>query len=659
MKTVATLLLAPVLCVWGYVPNPIDATPFHRVDYLGVQFLINQNIAAGILNAAGNVWITADSSPITAINNAMAAWNAVSTTAARFQPPQTTNLSYSTQNPDGDNVIVFVDDPFTETFTNGVVAITGIAYYSTDQIYDTDIFFSPSVEFSTTGAAGTFDLQSAVTHELGHALGANHTNILSATMYAFTTQQDMHEQTLTADDVAFVSTLYPAVSGNGYGTVSGTATVSGSPLQGGMITAVDIFTGTTIGGISSVVDGSFSIEVPPGNYYVYVEPSVNLSLYEQNSQTTEVFTAFQPGFAGGNSQPSIVTVQAGQNVGVALSGIPGVTPLRTPLMAIGAAGETGDYNGEFVSGSLTVSSGQSVDLLFSNPLPGTPTESNIEVIGAASMVAGTLRKDTITVSGGTPVYRVTLTIPPLTANSSATVVFTDGSNWITRSGVLNLTRPQSVNAASFVGGPVAPGEILSFFGSQLGPAGPSSNGGFGAGGTLPVSLGGITVAFDNIAAPLFYVSDSQINLQVPYEVAGRASTHMVVNYNGLQAASNTLSVAKSAPGIFVVTNADGSVNGANSPSPAGAVLVIYGTGSGTTAGFPETGAPAPANSTVAAAVTIGGAPVTPIFAGLTAGSVGLMQINVAIPPGTPSGSAIPLQVTIAGNPSQTVNIAVQ
>jgi uncharacterized protein (TIGR03437 family) len=73
----------------------------------------------------------------------------------------------------------------------------------------------------------------------------------------------------------------------------------------------------------------------------------------------------------------------------------------------------------------------------------------------------------------------------------------------------------------------------------------------------------------------------------------------------------------------------------------------------------KTGAPAAANSTVAAQVTIGGTPVTPIYAGLTAGSVGLTQVNVAIPPGTPSGNAIPLQVSIEGNPTQTVNIAVQ
>ena len=391
---------------------------------------------------------------------------------------------------------------------------------------------------------------------------------------------------------------------------------------------------------------------------MYVEPAVNLNLYLENPQTTVVFTSFEAGFAGGNSQPSLVAVQAGATVSADLSGAAGLTPLRTPLTAIGTAGVTGDYHGSFFGGPVIIPSGQSVDFLFSNPLAGTFTESNIQVIGSANVRPGSLRRDSINLSDGTPIYRVTLDIPPLTANSSASVVFKSGTDILTRSGLFALTRPQAVNAGSYLGGPVAPGEILSFFGSQLGPPNPASNGGF-TNGFLPVSLGGITVSFDQTAAPLFYVSNSQINLQVPYEISGQTSTLMTVNYSGSAVATSTLSVAKSAPGIFVVTNADGSVNGPSSPSPAGGILVVYGTGSGITSGLLETGAAAPGNSTVSATVTINGAPVAPIFAGLTAGSVGLMQVNVTIPAGTPAGNVVPLQFSIAGNATQSVNIAVR
>ncbi len=318
-----------------------------------------------------------------------------------------------------------------------------------------------------------------------------------------------------------------------------------------------------------------------------------------------------------------------------------------------------DILGPFYKGPIVISSGQSVDLLFTSFTSADIVESNIQVIGPAKLRAGSLRKDAIRLNDGTPFYRFTLDIPPLAANTSSTVVFTSGTDILTLSGMLYLTRPQSVNAGSFLGGPVTPGEILSFFGSQLGPAAAISNGGFDANGQLPVSLGGIGVLFDQTPAPLFYVSGNQINLQVPYEIAAQPYTLMTVTYNNTTVAKSTLTVGKSAPGIFAVTNADGSINGPAAPSPAGGILVVYGTGPGLTAVPATTGAPSPANATFAAQATIGGQPATVVYAGLTAGSVGLMQVNVAIPEGTPSGNSVPLQVSINGSVTQTVNIAVK
>jgi uncharacterized protein (TIGR03437 family) len=658
VKCTATLLLAGAATALAFMPDPLDGPPHHRTDFSGIQLAVSQNIAAGITNGDGTVWITADSAPADAINGAIAAWNGVATTSARFLPVQSTSSPYNIQ--DSVNQIVFSDDAFTRALTGGILAATGIYAYLDGTIIDTDIFFSPTYQFSTTQAAGTYDLQSVLTHELGHALGSNHTNILSATMYRATGVQDIHEQTLSADDIAFVSTLYPSSAGNGYGIISGGATVSGAPLLGGVLTAVDPNTGITIGGYTSVTDGTFSMQVPPGNYYVYAEPAVNLGLYLATPQTTVIFTSFESAFAGGNSTPTYLPVQGGATVTANINAAAGVSPLKTPFAAIGAAGAIGDYHGTFTSGSLNISSGQSVDFLFGNPLTAAIAENNIQILGPATLRKGSLRRDTaINLSDGTPVYRFTLDIAPLTANGSASMVFTSGTDIITRSGVLNLTRPQAVNAGSYLGGPVAPGEILSFFGSQVGPAAAQSNGGFDSNGLLPAALGGVTVTFDQTPAPLFYVSSGQLNLQVPYEISGKTSTLMTVSYSGSTIASSTLTVAKSAPGIFVVTNADGSVNGPNAPASVGSVLVIYGTGSGLTSGLVRTGAAAPDNSTAAATVTINGKPVAPIFAGLTSGSVGLNQVNVAIPDGTPSGNTVPLQFSMNGASSQTVNIAVK
>jgi len=203
MIRLAILLLALSGSAEAYLPNPVDGPPRHRTDFGNIQFLANQNIAAGLNNADGKVWITADSAPTDAIAGAIAAWNGVTTTAAHFAPVQKTPLSYNSS--DGNSVITFADDAFTRSFTSGILAVTATAFFSDGRIFDTDIFFSPVNQFSTTRAPGTYDLQSVLTHELGHALGANHSSLLGATMYFQTTTQDTHEQSLSADDAAFVT----------------------------------------------------------------------------------------------------------------------------------------------------------------------------------------------------------------------------------------------------------------------------------------------------------------------------------------------------------------------------------------------------------------------------------------------------------------------
>ncbi len=56
--------------------------------------------------------------------------------------------------------------------------------------------------------------------------------------------------------------------------------------------------------------------------------------------------------------------------------------------------------------------------------------------------------------------------------------------------------------------------------------------------------------------------------------------------------------------------------------------------------------------------TIGEIPAKVGFAGI-AGYVGLYQINVTVPQGAPSGSAVPLVLTIGSVTSNTVTIAIQ
>jgi uncharacterized protein (TIGR03437 family) len=210
---------------------------------------------------------------------------------------------------------------------------------------------------------------------------------------------------------------------------------------------------------------------------------------------------------------------------------------------------------------------------------------------------------------------------------------------------------------------VTAGSIASAFGFSLAPA---------SGGSLLVQANGI-------AAPVYAATNSQINFQVPWELAGSQQNFLVVTVDGSTAGQVTIPVAAHAPGIFS-TNASGSGQGAiliaNTAfvaAPAGMFpgsrpvirgadsLSIFCTGLGTVTNQPPTGVAASGNSTTITqpTVTIGGVPATVSFSGLAPGFFGLYQVNVQVPPNAPTGGEVPLTLTIGGVTSNTVTIAVQ
>ncbi len=230
-----------------------------------------------------------------------------------------------------------------------------------------------------------------------------------------------------------------------------------------------------------------------------------------------------------------------------------------------------------------------------------------------------------------------------------------------------------VHAASFAKfQPMAPGSIISVFGSGIA----DSTAGQATSLPLPTTLGGATLTIGGVAAPLYYSSASQINAQVPVELAPNSNLQVLITLNlpafGLAAItvpeSVTLDVAR--PGIFVTgTNQAvaidtlGRVVDSRAPAAANDVLVVYATGLGATNPPAETGKAAPGNPpavvTLTPIVTIGGVRADVQFAGLTPTFVGLYQLNVKVPTGVTPGSAVPIIITQAGVPSNAPTIAVR
>jgi uncharacterized protein (TIGR03437 family) len=178
---------------------------------------------------------------------------------------------------------------------------------------------------------------------------------------------------------------------------------------------------------------------------------------------------------------------------------------------------------------------------------------------------------------------------------------------------------------------------------------------------LPLSISGVAVLVNGVAAPLYYTSPSQLNLQIPYEATVNSPAVLSINNNG-QVTTQSFQVATAAPGIF--TNSAGALV----PTPsaaAGQEVAFYITGAGGVSPSVSDGA-APAASTAladlpkpeqATTVTIGGVRAVIDFIGIPAGLVGVTQINVQVPNGIAAG-AQPVVVMVAGaaSPAATITI---
>lgn len=238
-----------------------------------------------------------------------------------------------------------------------------------------------------------------------------------------------------------------------------------------------------------------------------------------------------------------------------------------------------------------------------------------------------------------------------------------------------------INGASFVKGQqITVGSLVSIFGSNLAS-------GMAQADTIPLStsLGGVSVQFVNgdksENAPMLYVSGTQVNAQVPWDLVPGGATqnvNVVVNVNDTASAPAQVTVGPFSPGIFatsdlraIAQNVDGtlaqppgSIPGLTThPVKIGDALIIYATGLGAVDSPPPDGGVPPAgtlaNTLTTPVVLVGGMQAQVIFSGLQPQFVGVNQVNIVIPPNAPPGDKVPLQIQMGGITSpETVTIAV-
>jgi uncharacterized protein (TIGR03437 family) len=241
-----------------------------------------------------------------------------------------------------------------------------------------------------------------------------------------------------------------------------------------------------------------------------------------------------------------------------------------------------------------------------------------------------------------------------------------------------------LNSGSYTTQGVAPGSIVSIFGTSLAAA-------TSVGSTIPLSgkLSDVTsVTFNNIPAGLYFVSQFQINAQIPFDAlpAGQNSgtVNVVVTRSGGTSAPQSVSVVQASPGIFttsanglgqalaydnttgIVAAPTGSVLGLTTAPlslSSGHALIIACTGLG--AVTPSIGDGVAAsdgtfrNTTLQPTVLIGGVKAQFIYSVLSPQFVSEYQIGVVPDPSTPTGSTVSLQIQIGSvTTATTVTIAV-
>jgi uncharacterized protein (TIGR03437 family) len=394
------------------------------------------------------------------------------------------------------------------------------------------------------------------------------------------------------------------------------------------------------------------------------------------------------------------TIQSGQSLATP------ATITITPSVAGLAAGAT--YNGTVtltpagaagvsVPLTLTVSSAPVVSaspttLTFTyNAGSAAPNAQTVQVSGGSGLTFSATPSSSgnwlsVSPAAGTTPASLSVSVNPagLTANTYTGTITVTGTGGATGSTVITVTLTVTAplpsisslgSAASYLGGSISPGEIITIFGTSIGPTPGVTLALDPATGKVATTLGGVQVLVNGFLAPMVFASNTQVSAVVPYEICASSCgpgtiAQVIVKFLGQSSNGIPTPVAATTTGIFTanasgsgpgaILNANLTANSPGNPANRGDTVAIYLTGEGLTSPAGVTGKVTTISATgpltpvplLAVGVTIDGQPVSISFAGEAPGLVsGAMQLNVQIPANARSGN-LPVVVSIGGTSSQ-------
>lgn len=550
----------------------------------------------------------------------------------------------------------------------------------------------PSLAFTYQAGAATPDAQ-------GLALSSTGDDVLATVSFATTSGGAWLPAYTLNVNVTSATPFSLPVSVNPANMVPGVyrGTVTITPQNGNPATSVPVSL-TITGGAIAASPTSLSFSQSSGG----AAPASKMLSISSSSASAMTFSVVPNGVSGGVTWLS-VTPAGGTALGTAPVPVtvsvnagslqPGTYTGNISVISVGAANSPLNIPVTLTVGPAVTLTVPAAPLAFSyqigNAAPASQTLSLSSAGGPVQFTAQAAATSSgnwlsVTPTAGTTPANLTVSVNPANlaaGNYTGTITITSpGANNSPQAvnvtlavAAMPVPAPQAViNVASSLAGPLAPGEIVSIYGTNLGPAVGVAN--TKTSGVVDTTLADTQVLFDNIPGPVLYASSTVINAVVPYRVAGRASISVQVVYKGANSAPMQFRVADAAPGISAnaqgqaaVVHANGAYNGPSNPADKGSIVVFYGTGEGLTTPPGEDGRIIPLDGSLLKRpvqdwkVTIGGVPAEVLYIGSAPGFVsGAFQANVRVPADAPSGSAVPIVLTIGTSSSQGVaNMAIR
>jgi uncharacterized protein (TIGR03437 family) len=243
---------------------------------------------------------------------------------------------------------------------------------------------------------------------------------------------------------------------------------------------------------------------------------------------------------------------------------------------------------------------------------------------------------------------------PLAAEGGTIAIQAGPSEPLSASGVMS--------AASLSLGPISPGEIVTLFGNNIGPASPA----LPSPGPAIQTLNGTSVWIGGRPAPLLYAGPNQINAVVPFllssETVPGGTAQVVIQKGQSTWATATVPVRAASPAIFTmngsgagpgaVLNQDSTLNSADNPARKGSIMSIYATGAGLLDPPAIDGAVTKEigqRPLLPVTVKVGNTNAEILYAGPAPGAItGLLQVNARISAEAPAGAAVEIILTIGG-----------